>query len=77
MADSIDEAFVPLAQSYGDALYGEKKSSTAVIDRATDAHTRAEQHLTTRYSRSQRIRAAYRPTRLRRRLRRMFSRSKN
>jgi transglutaminase-like putative cysteine protease len=76
MADSIDEAFVPLARSYGDALYGEKESSTAVIDRATDAHTRAEQHLTTRYSRSQRIRAVYRPTRIRRRLRRMFSRSK-
>ncbi len=77
MADSIDEAFVPLARSYGDALYGEKTSTTAVIDRATDAHTRAEQHLTTRYSRSQRIRAAYRPTRLKRRLTRMFSRSKN
>ena len=77
MADSIDEAFVPLARTYGDALYGEKESSTAVIDRATDAHTRAEQHLTTRYSRTQRLRAVYRPTRLRRRIRRLFSRSKN
>jgi transglutaminase-like putative cysteine protease len=76
LADSIDNAFVPLATSYGDALYGEKESSTAVIDRATQAHSRAEQHLTTRYSKPQRLRAVYRPTRLRRRLRKLFSRSK-
>jgi hypothetical protein len=76
-ADSIDEAFVPLARSYGDALYGEKESSTAVIGRATDAHTRAEQHLTTRYSKSQRLRAVYRPTRLRGRIGRVFARMRN
>ena len=74
-ATELDEAFVPLANSYGDSLYGEKPSTAAVIERATDAHLRAEQHLTTRYSRSQRIAALYRPTRIRARLRRILRRS--
>ena len=73
-AVSLDEAFVPLAQTYGDALYGEKVATAAVIDRATDAHLRAEQHMTTRYSRTQRVVALYRPTRLRSRIRRFFRR---
>jgi len=74
-AVGLDEAFVPLAQTYGDALYGEKTATAAVIDRATDAHLRAEQHMTTRYSRSQRVAALYRPTKLRAKLRRMLRRS--
>lgn len=63
-AAAIDEALVPLAQSLGQSLYGEHKSTTLVIDRATDAHTRAVQHIATRYSRYERVRAAFRPTRL-------------
>jgi hypothetical protein len=73
-AVGLDDAFVPLAQTYGDSLYGEKAATSAVIERATDAHLRAEQHLTTRYSRTQRLAALYRPTRLRARLRRFFRR---
>lgn len=76
IALSLDEAYVPLARSYGDAFYGEKDISTAVIDRATDAHMTAQRHLTTGYSKSRRLRAAYRPTRLTRRLKRLFSRSR-
>jgi Asp-tRNA(Asn)/Glu-tRNA(Gln) amidotransferase A subunit family amidase len=75
MAESIDDVFVPLALTYGDALYGEKSSSTAVIDHATDAHAKAGEHLTTTYTKIQRLRAMYRSTRLRRRIRRLFSRS--
>lgn len=74
-AAGFDDAFLPLARTYGDALYGEKTSSAAVIDRATVAHERAEQHLTTRYSRTQRVIAAYRPTRLLNRLKRFSFRS--
>ncbi len=75
-AASFDDAFVPLARVYGDTLYGEKTASAAVIDKATDAHERAEQHLTTRYSRSHRVAAAYRPTRLINRFRRLTARTK-
>jgi hypothetical protein len=63
-ARSIDDAFVPLARSYSDALYGEKAPSDTLVSVATVAHDRAEKHLTTRYSRSQRLAALYRPTRL-------------
>ncbi|GMQ93084.1 MAG: DUF3488 and transglutaminase-like domain-containing protein [Acidimicrobiia bacterium] len=63
-AGSIDEAFVPLAEAYGQSLYGEYESTTAVIDKATDAHTRAAQHMATRYSPIERILAAFRPTRI-------------
>jgi transglutaminase-like putative cysteine protease len=62
-AESLDDALVPLAQTYGHALYGEYESTTAVIDRATDAHTRAVQHMATRYSPIQRVLGAFRPTR--------------
>jgi hypothetical protein len=62
-AQSLDEAFIPLAQAYGDALYGEHESTTAVIERATDAHTRAVQHMATRYSPIERVLGAFRPTR--------------
>ncbi len=63
-AESIDEAFVPLARSYGESLYGERDSTTAVIDKATDAHTQALQHVTTRYSTVERVMAMFRPTRI-------------
>jgi len=63
-AVSVDDAFVPLAHSYGESLYGEYESTTAVITRATDAHTRAVLHVATRYSTMQRAIAAFRPTRL-------------
>jgi transglutaminase-like putative cysteine protease len=70
-ASAFDDAFVPLAKTYGDALYGEKVATAAVIDRATIAHERAEQHLTTRYSKTQRVLAAYRPTRFLNRIKRL------
>jgi transglutaminase-like putative cysteine protease len=63
-ASDIDEAFVPLARTYGDAIYGDHEVSTAVVDRATDEQLMAHQHIATRYSRLERIRAAYRPTKL-------------
>lgn len=62
-ARSIDDAFEPLADTYGAAVYGEKASTDTLIAQATDAHDRAEKHLTTRYSASQRALAWYRPTR--------------
>jgi hypothetical protein len=36
-AHSIDDAFVPLAQTYGRSLYGEHESTITVIETATDA----------------------------------------
>ena len=63
-ASDIDDAFVPLARTYGDTIYGDHEVSTAVIDRATDEQLMAHRHITTRYSRFERVRAAYRPTRL-------------
>lgn len=75
-ASAYDEAFVPLARTYGDSLYGEKPTTAAVIERATAAHERAEQHLTTRYSRTQRLLAAYRPTTLMKRLKNLGLRSR-
>jgi len=62
-AESLDEAFIPLAQAYGEAVYGGHDSTTAVIERATDAHTRAVQHMATRYSSIERVLGAFRPTR--------------
>jgi hypothetical protein len=75
-ASAFDDAFVPLARTYGDARNGEKTATAAVIDRATVAHERAEQHLTTRYSKTQRVRAAYRPTRFINRVKRLTFRPK-
>ena len=66
-ARAIDSAFVPLADEYGRALYGEEPHTTAVIERVTSARDRAERHLSTRYSRQERILATYRPSRLLRR----------
>ncbi|MCL1595573.1 MAG: DUF3488 and transglutaminase-like domain-containing protein [Actinomycetia bacterium] len=63
-ARSVDRAFVPLARTYGDALYGDHASSTAVIDRAAVEHERATLHMNEHYSKVERLRAAYRPTRL-------------
>ncbi|GMQ98669.1 MAG: hypothetical protein BMS9Abin17_1191 [Acidimicrobiia bacterium] len=63
-ARSVDSAFVPLARTYGDAVYGDHMGSTAVIDRAQAEYERVNQHMTTRYSRFERLRAAYRPTRI-------------
>ncbi len=76
-ASAIDEAFIPLANTYGASLYGEREPTAAVVVEATDAHTRATQHLTTRYSRLERVRAAYRPSRLIRRWRSLASRLSN
>jgi transglutaminase-like putative cysteine protease len=69
-ASDIDEAFVPLASTYGSTIYGDHEVSTAVIDRATDEQLMAHHHITTRYSRIDRARAAYRPTMLIQRYRR-------
>ena len=63
-ASDIDEAFVPLARTYGDTIYGDHEVSTTVVDRATDEQLMAHQHIATRYSRLERVRAAYRPTKL-------------
>ncbi len=71
-ARRIDDAFVPLADSYGRALYG-GSGTTTVVDDAVAARTRAEQHLTTRYSGVERMRALYRPSRLISRWRRLRS----
>ena len=62
-AIAIDPAFVPLASAYGRALYGGEHSDD-LVDDASAARLRATQHLTTRYSRSERLRALYRPSRL-------------
>ncbi len=72
---SLGQAYVPLARSYGDALYGEKVADAIVIDQANAAHHRAERHLKTHYTRGQRLAAVYRPTRLLRTIRRVFRRS--
>ena len=61
VASTIDTAFVPLADTYDRALYGDRTSDTLVAE-ATDARLRAQQHLTTRYSGADRLRALYRPS---------------
>ncbi|MEN8238997.1 MAG: hypothetical protein ABFR53_07345, partial [Actinomycetota bacterium] len=63
-ASSIDDAFVPIARTYGDTIYGDHAVSTEVIDRATDEQLMAHQHMATRYSRLERVKAAYRPSKL-------------
>jgi transglutaminase-like putative cysteine protease len=76
-AESIDTAFVPLASTYSRSLYGNGGETQALVDEATEDHDRAQAHLTTRYSRGERIMATYRPSRITRRwksLRRRFSR---
>jgi hypothetical protein len=71
-ARAIDAAFVPLASAYGRALYGDDHSDD-LVDDASAARLRATQHLTTRYSRSERLRALYRPSRLLERAKRIRS----
>ena len=63
-ASDIDDAFVPLARTYGDTIDGDHDVSTAVINRATDEQLMAHEHISTRYSRLERLKAAYRPTKL-------------
>jgi transglutaminase-like putative cysteine protease len=63
-ARAVDEAFEPLARTYARSLYGERASTTAVIDEATNAHRRAVQHVATRYSTFERVVAVFRPSRL-------------
>jgi transglutaminase-like putative cysteine protease len=63
-AESIDESFLPLAYTYGASLYGEHESTTTVIENAYRAHAQAMQHVTVRYSATQRAVAVFRPTRL-------------
>lgn len=67
-AEGVDVALVPLATTYGQSLYGERESTTLVIDQAVEAHSQAVDHLTTRYSTGERLVAVMRPTRLLRRL---------
>ncbi|KAA3635584.1 MAG: hypothetical protein DWP92_10735, partial [Armatimonadetes bacterium] len=74
-AESLDAAFVPLARSYGSVVYGEKAATAAVIERATAAHKQAGTHLQENYSRTKRVLAMYRPTRLSARIRRRFRKS--
>ena len=63
-AQNIDRAFLPLARTYSDTLYGDRETSVSVIERATVAHIEAQQHLTRRYSALERVLATYRPTRI-------------
>ncbi len=63
-AESIDVSVVPLAHTYGETLYGEHDSTTAVIDRASTAHAQALEHVTEHYSTTQRVIAIFKPTRL-------------
>jgi transglutaminase-like putative cysteine protease len=62
LAEGIDEAFVPLAQTYGQSVYGDRETGLDLIDRATEDHQRAERRLVERYTLSERVRAIYRPT---------------
>ncbi len=73
-AHRIDPAFVPLASTYGQSLYGNGVDQAVLTKDAEAAHERAQQHLTTRYSRGERIAATYRPTRISRRYRRLRNR---
>jgi len=68
-AEAIDAAFVPLAATYSRSLYGDEEQAAALVTIATEDHDRAQSHLTTRYSRGERIVATYRPSRLTRRWR--------
>ncbi len=63
-ASDIDDAIVPLARTYSAAIYGDGSTSTVLVERATDAHHLAHEHLETRYTTLERVKALYRPTRL-------------
>lgn len=64
-ARSVSDALVPLARSYGAAIYGRETTTTTDIERAATAHAQAVEHITSRYSRSRRVLAALQPTKLR------------
>lgn len=63
-AESIDSSFVPLARTYGDTVYGERETTTAVVEKASRNHAQALRHVTAHYSATQRLVAVFRPTRL-------------
>lgn len=63
-AGAYDDAFAPLAVTFDESLYGERESTTAVIDRAEEAHAEALHYVAGRYSTTERTIAAFRPTRM-------------
>ena len=63
-ADAYDGAFGPLAATFDESLYGERESTTAVIDRAEEAHAEALDYVAGRYSTKERTIAVFRPTRM-------------
>jgi hypothetical protein len=63
-ARAYDDAFVPLAVTFDESLYGERESTTAVIDQAEEAHAEALDYVAGRYSTKERTIAAFRPTRM-------------
>jgi len=63
IADSVDQAMVPLAVVYGRAIYGPQQPvASEQIATATDSLDATMARLATRHSMPQRIVAAYRPT---------------
>jgi transglutaminase-like putative cysteine protease/nitrate reductase NapE component len=62
LATGIDDAFVPLARTYGRSVYGDKDTAVGIIDTATQDHQRAERRMVERYTFGERVRAIYRPT---------------
>ncbi|MBW2470970.1 MAG: hypothetical protein JRE18_02720, partial [Deltaproteobacteria bacterium] len=76
-AGEIDDAFVPLARTYGASIYGDtggNGSGSRLAAEAVAEHDRATRLLSTRYSRGERIVATYRPAKLKRRWRSLRSR---
>ena len=63
-AEAYDDALVPLAVTLNESLYGGRESTTAVIDRASEAHAKALSLVAGRYSTRERAIAAFRPTRM-------------
>jgi hypothetical protein len=62
LAAGIDDAFVPLARTYGQSVYGDQDTAVGIIERATEDHQRAERRMVERYTFGERVRAIYRPT---------------
>jgi hypothetical protein len=63
-ATAYDDAFVPLAVTFYESLYGEREATTSVIDRAEEAHAEAVDYVAGRYSTKERTIAVFRPTRM-------------
>lgn len=63
-AKAHDDAFVPLAVSFDESLYGDREATTVVIDRAEEAHAKALDYVAGRYSTKERTIAAFKPTRM-------------